>query len=635
MRLDVQKVLIVGPEQSRDLFFEKAQEAGFVEFISTDGAGIEKPGEIKMLMEAIHILRRLPPVKIKKSFDSGDATFLAAHVVDTSEKLEKESEKVRYLEKEIARVEVFGDFSPRELGSIEEETGRKVHFFFSKHEESAPLFDAPDLIYIDRRYGLDYFISLSKEKPVYPHLIEMKIDRPLAELYSELAQSMRIADNLDAERQALAPALPFLRKGLVDALNQFHLVEAGSKASSELEGTLFSAEGWVPVSKIDQLEKLCDEVPCYMSRVAEEEGDQVPTYLENSGLSRSGEDLINIYDTPGATDRDPSNWVFYSFALFFSMIIGDAGYGLLLLAITLYLKHRFASKKGLAKRILRLSLFLSCGCIVWGILSASFFGLAFEPDSRFRKFSLIDFLIRKKAEYLITEKTPYYHHLLEEYPALTEANDPMKFLIGAQKETGGYAIYEMFFKDVMLEFVLFLGAIHIFLGLLRYADKNWANIGWMVAIVGGYLYFPHFIHATSIIYYLFHVPPEGGAQVGLYLLFGGIGLATLLALMQKKLAGIAEPMNVVQIFADIMSYLRIYALALAGIIMASTFNGIAAKAPFYLGIWVILAGHTINFVLAIIGGIIHGLRLNFIEWYHYSFEGGGKPFQPLARLELD
>ena len=105
--------------------------------------------------------------------------------------------------------------------------------------------------------------------------------------------------------------------------------------------------------------------------------------------------------------------------------------------------------------------------------------------------------------------------------------------------------------------------------------------------------------------------------------------------IQKRLHGLDEILRVINVFADVMSYLRIYALSLAGLIMASTFNNIAAKSPIYAGIFIILVGHTVNLVIAIQGGIIHGLRLNFIEWYHYSFEGGGKLFNPLKLLKLE
>ncbi len=77
------------------------------------------------------------------------------------------------------------------------------------------------------------------------------------------------------------------------------------------------------------------------------------------GIFRLGEDLVHIYDTPSATDKDPSNWVLYSFALFFAFIIGDAGYGLVYLAIALFLKYKFPNVKGAGKRFINLFILIS------------------------------------------------------------------------------------------------------------------------------------------------------------------------------------------------------------------------------------------------------------------------------------
>ena len=93
-------------------------------------------------------------------------------------------------------------------------------------------------------------------------------------------------------------------------------------------------------------------------------------------------------------------------------------------------------------------------------------------------------------------------------------------------------------------------------------------------------------------------------------------------------------MTVIEVFADVLSYLRLYALALAGSIMANTFNSFSSKMPFIFGILVLIIGHTLNIVLSVMGGVIHGLRLNFLEWYHYSFEGEGKKHRPLALLQF-
>lgn len=90
-----------------------------------------------------------------------------------------------------------------------------------------------------------------------------------------------------------------------------------------------------------------------------------------------------------------------------------------------------------------------------------------------------------------------------------------------------------------------------------------------------------------------------------------------------------ETLNVIQVFSDVLSYLRLYALGMAGMIVAQTFNGLGERFGIVIGTIIILIGHTVNINLSIMSGVIHGLRLNFLEWYHYCFEGGGKLFNPL------
>jgi V/A-type H+-transporting ATPase subunit I len=80
--------------------------------------------------------------------------------------------------------------------------------------------------------------------------------------------------------------------------------------------------------------------------------------------------------------------------------------------------------------------------------------------------------------------------------------------------------------------------------------------------------------------------------------------------------------------------LRLYALGLAGSIMAATFNNVGAAVGFAAGVLVVLLGHGVNILLGTMSGVIHGLRLNFIEWYHYSFDGGGKLFNPLMKHKV-
>ena len=77
------------------------------------------------------------------------------------------------------------------------------------------------------------------------------------------------------------------------------------------------------------------------------------------------------------------------------------------------------------------------------------------------------------------------------------------------------------------------------------------------------------------------------------------------------------------------------ATCIAGAIVAGTINEIAVGLPIILGVLLIVISHLVNIVLGTMSGVIHGLRLNFLEWYHYSFEGGGKQFKPLKLLKIE
>ena len=163
--------------------------------------------------------------------------------------------------------------------------------------------------------------------------------------------------------------------------------------------------------------------------------------------------------------------------------------------------------------------------------------------------------------------------------------------------------------------------------------RNFAGIGWVLAIIGGYLYFPSFLDSTSIFNFLHVFTKEKGFELGLYLIITGSILALVFGIIQNKWKGFLELTKPLEIFADILSYLRLYALGLAGMIMASTFNDMAREAGLILSFFILLVGHGINITVGIMGGTIHGLRLNFIEWYRHCFEGGGKLFNPLRLLK--
>jgi V/A-type H+-transporting ATPase subunit I len=637
MIIDVKKYLILGAKEDIDRFFAQAQHQGIIEFISPHGKkAAEAPTEVQHLLGAMKILRKLPPKKAYEGEgDLGYADEIAQKILDLKSEVEKLSEEKRLLETEVIRVAPFGDFSLEDIDYIERRGKCKIQFFCMKTTKAHVTNISEDLIYIGSDYDLDYFIAINKEPQSYPEMIEMRIDRPLGELQAHLGFVKESLHQIEAELKGFAGHLDFLHEALVERLNDYHLAVAKKDATFPMENALFAIEAWVPSNKTNILYSILDGMAIHCEPILIEENDRVPTYMENKGTSRLGEDLVKIYDIPATTDRDPSGWVFWCFALFFAMIVADGGYGLMYLGLCLYLKFKYRNLKGSAKRFLQLATILSASCVIWGILTSAFFGIEFSPKSWLGKMSFMQYLAVKKADYHLAHRDDVYQFWVSKFSNLSQATTGREFIDNAVTVDGHHVSYEAlgaFNNSILLEFSLLIGVIHISLGQLRYLSRRWSGIGWVAFMVGAYMYFPLTLKATSLIHFLGIVGKPEGVAIGLQLIYIGIATALFLALLQKRLKGIGEVATLIQVFADVLSYLRLYALGLAGAIMAQTFNRIGIKVGLALGVLVIIVGHSVNIMLGLMAGVIHGLRLNFIEWYHYCFDGGGRLFRPLMRL---
>lgn len=596
MIIDVKKYLIVGLQKDLDLFFAQAQQEGFIEFIP----GAKKPqkafsARAETLLSAMRILKKYPPMSAVAAQESM-LDEMAENIVSMQSSIDQLSSDARRLEVEIARVAPFGDFSQEDIHYIEK-NGRRVIQFFCRAISKAEDRPLPEhVLYINTEYDLDYFIGISAKKERYPDMMEMYIEVPLSRLRQELVCVREKLKILEEDVKNCVPYLSALHKRWLDELDAHHLDCARKGVSLPLDHALFSIEAWIPKTKLVDFHAMTEKMAVYAEPIAIDPGQATPTYMENHGCGHMGEDLVNIYDVPSTTDKDPSSWVFWSFALFFSMIIADAGYGFIFLAIALLLKRKFPNVKGNAKRMLDLGVWLSSGCIVWGVLIGSYFAMPLSKESFLSKISLLQFVTEKRALY--------------------------EGLNTVSKNT------------ILLEFSLLVGVVHVSLSLLRYARRNLAGIGWVVFLIGAYLYFPTALKATTFVQFLGGINTDVAATYGLQMIYIGMGLAVSLALLQKRFQGISEITQVVQVFADVLSYLRLYALALASTIMAETFNDLGKEMGFAVGALVIFLGHSVNILIATMGGVIHGLRLNFVEWYRYSFYGGGLLFRPLKKINF-
>jgi len=631
VRVDVRKALFVGAEESRFRFFFRAQESGLVEFIGSKGGSKRSlPPEIQRIIAARKVLRRLEPTTQEDLADLAEADQIAERILELQHRLDRLEEERRILRQEIGRVEVFGDFNVDDIEWIETQGHRVVQYFFTKKglEE-----EVDGLFYVGSHMGLDYYVSIWPERRSLPQFTEMRVEKSAPQLEARRESALMEMRVIESELRSYEKRNTFLHKRMVDLLNAHHLVEAGSSTEPLFDGHLFAVMGWIPTTKWDEVEAICESADVEMERIAKDDDDFEPTCLENEGMSRVGEDLVHIYDAPSTTDRDPSLWVLCAFSLFFAMIVGDAGYGMIILLTTLWMMRKFKPPAGVGKRFMKLCLVLSSSVIVWGIATNSYFGVEIPVTSPIQKVSFVTWLVQKKAGYVIENKGPDYQALIDEHPDWVKYTSALALFDEEGLETK--ELYADYSNNVMIEIALLIGCLHVILSMLRVIDRNWAGIGWILFIVGAYLWAPSMLGgALSMANFVLGVPPEAATTYGLEILTIGVGLAIVLAVIQKRLSGVGEITQVVQVFADILSYLRLYALGLAGTIMSQTFNMMGAEAGVVFGAIIILLGNVVNLALAIMGGIIHGLRLNFLEWYHWSFEGGGRMLRPLKLMQV-
>ena len=344
---------------------------------------------------------------------------------------------------------------------------RVIQFFVVKGgvEERQDL--PEELIFLNSDHGLDYFMAINLEPVQYEGFSEMRIDKTASELKKELISIKNAAHETEQRLKEYAKYNDFLHRALIFKLNKYHLQAAEGYTSKPLHGFLFAITGWVPTDKVSQLMKLAQETDVHVEQVAIESTDAIPTYLENKGVERIGEDLVSIYDTPSHTDKDPSLWILFFFATFFAMIVGDAAYGLIFILIALYIRYKFTDLKGLGYRVWKLILILGAACIIWGTLTSSFFGIELSPHNPLRKLSLINWLVEKKAEYHFNRRDDVYQGFVKELPELKKAKTPDEFLHAAVEKNGKvqHPVYFKFADNVLFEIALMVGVIHIMLSL--------------------------------------------------------------------------------------------------------------------------------------------------------------------------
>jgi V/A-type H+-transporting ATPase subunit I len=385
------------------------------------------------------------------------------------------------------------------------------------------------------------------------------------------AEIERIDMELSRLAQRWVPIYQSVREWIDDRLSLL------SATTSTFETRMcFFVNGWMPTGDVERLRKKVAEsfgtnVVLMEKEMREEDLERVPIILKNPPYFKPFELFTSLLPLPAYTSYDPTPFLGIFFPIFFGMILGDAGYGLLLGIIAWVLQKKIR-KQSLVRDGAKILMIASLYTIFFGVLFGEFFG-----DLPERFFHLKPLCIERR-----------------------EAVVPM------------------------ISFALAVGVAHILLGLFlgvvtgfRKKEKKEAVykllsiiiILCLVAVLASFFgIFPSVLARPVIIAILFLTP---------ILLFTG---------------GLLAPLELLKNIGNIISYVRIMAIGLTSVLLAFVANNLGGlTGDVVTGIMVAGLLHVLNIVLGVFSPTIHSLRLHYVEFFSKFIEHGGRRFEPLKK----
>lgn len=502
-----------------------------------------------------------------------------------------------------AQAAVWGDFDATRIQELKD-AGYTLRFY------SCPTsaFREEWGIVINNKEGKTYFVQVDNptSQDIDSEMLEKVTEIPAPEKSEaqwnqevENLNGLLAAANARIEAWKLAN-MERLQKELSEARQQIDWQRVQLSTDKLADGALCLIEGFCPIDKEAELNAMLDGAQVYYESEEPAKEDNTPIELKNNFYTRLFEPITRLYSLPNYAELDPTPFFAPFFMLFFGLCLGDGGYGLVILLAGLAVIFKAPKLKEWGW----LGVFMGLTTMVVGILTGMFFGINLEEVA----------VLAPVKQYFITETNATVH-----------------FMGGAYHPMMVFAILIGIFQ------ILFAMGFKVVKITLRDGFKYAAyDCAWLVALV------------TLIVWFAL----SGSlSPIGLYTIYGILGLCALFILFysnpdRKVLllnigGGLWGTYNMVSgLLGDVLSYIRLFALGLAGGILGNVFNALALQAggacPSWIGwlptLLILVFGHSLNFALCLISSVVHPMRLTFVEFYkNAGFEGGGKEYKPFAK----
>ena len=507
--------------------------------------------------------------------------------------LERRTEAQRELDARLP----WGEYDPEKLAALER-NGLKFHYYIIPEKKFEPRWLDEYAAEEVNRSGGNVWLAVAAPADEVPDIPFKEVPGPDTALsvFKERVAAIDAAIlKREEELKAEASRVPAMKAELAAHLHDLDLYWAGAAAENAADGHLTLYTGFAPSEKDAELtHELDGRGYFYIAEPALTE-DNPPIKLRNNRFSKQFELLTDMYGRPDYNEFDPTPYISIFFLLFFAMCMGDAGYGLMLVIIGQLLRK----SEGM-KNLSPLVTILGVGTFLVGIVMHTFFGY---------DISAVEWIPSWMKSVMITGTI------------------------------GGF--------EAQMVLALSIGIVHLCLAMVVktvYATRNKGFLGslgvwgWTLLIVGGVI-----LAALGIANLL---PAAILKWVVIALgVISALGIFLFNDIHRNPLknigSGLWETYNTVTgLLGDVLSYLRLYALGLAGGMLGKAFNDIAAMTlgdgSFGIGwlafVVIFLIGHALNLAMCCLGAFVHPLRLNFLEFFKNSgYDGKGRVYSPLKK----
>ncbi len=602
MIVRMQKVTVLGLAHDRAATLDALRDLGVLHVkpvVPPSGAGLEQAREkaagLRRLLEAIPAVPGAAP--------TGRTAFEV--VAETSDLLEERKEwqdRLDALTSEIVRAEPFGSFDPRAVAELAEK-GIVLKLYKAPVKSVRPLPEGVTAQKLATVKADAYWALFSRAPFEWQGAEEQRLpEDPLADMQAEADALRQGIGGTDRKLRELGGDRPRVEELLARAEADVKLQEV--RAGMGAAEAIAYVQGFVPADEVEKIRAAAAEHGWGL--VAEEPGpqDDVPVKLRQPKWARPIQavfDGINIL--PGYAEADVSIVFMLFFSLFFAMIIGDAGYGALFLGLTLLFRRK------MPRNMLNLMLITSLSTIVWGLVTGSIFGIspAFLQNTFFAKLWIpfLDPLRERTAQNIMG----------------------LCFLIGAVQ--------------------LSIGHLWNVIELAREKSlKALEQLGWTLTTWFMFFLADDMVIGGNMSRYLGSpdaLKPFTGSAVD-YAALAGVGLILFFMMKPREIKDgwfnlVLLPLNLIGNFTDVVSYVRLFAVGTAGFAVAAAFNtmifgGEVTLLGGLIGAVLAFLAHTLNILLCVMGVLVHGIRLNTLEFSnHKGISWSGAPYRPFAKRE--